>query len=401
MSINPLFAALLADADAVVHMGAGGCTALSHYLAPATQRPVVLVEADPAVAQALERRVAEYPEVTVIAKAVSAEPGEQALHHYNLSRLNTLRPPTGLNRLYPGLKVLRTELVPTITAQAIFELPVLAEKQAVAVQIDCPGEEAVIVEQLAAAKLLPKIAFLSFGCGHTELYQGAPTAEAVMHLLESYGFEPVGPADLSDADRIQWVLRFNPYKNQCHVLRQEHKDLRAQFDQLKAQAAKEQSGPKLAELEGELEKAQQAIAKEQTAHEQTKQACKKLENQLERETSGQQRSMADSDHDHMAELAALEKQLLEANAALESARSDLSVALRTQALRDADLRELQQRYGDLLQTKQRQDNLLAQLNQRLSAAAKSLQEMDAGDASNAAELGPATELLQALSGRSD
>ena len=60
---------------------------------------------------------------------------------------------------------------------------------------------------------------------------------------------------------------------------------------------------------------------------------------------------------------------------LAAAQQNLSVSLRLQMLHDTNLKDLQQRYASLLQSKDAQDELLERLTVSLSNAARYLQEM--------------------------
>src|SRR5690606_34855966 len=66
-------------------------------------------------------------------------------------------------------------------------------------------------------------------------------------------------------------------------------------------------------------------------------------------------------------------------AQLTEARRDLGIALRTQALRENDLADLQQRFSDVLGLTNRQNDLLRELRQRLSLAAEYLQKIKKDD----------------------
>jgi hypothetical protein len=68
-----------------------------------------------------------------------------------------------------------------------------------------------------------------------------------------------------------------------------------------------------------------------------------------------------------------------------------------QALRDADLKELQERYGGLLELKNQQHELLAKLRQRLEVAAVYLKELQNPDDS-AGGSRVSVELYKLLSG---
>ncbi|HEX6827382.1 MAG TPA: hypothetical protein VF104_00230, partial [Burkholderiales bacterium] len=60
--------------DTLVHLGAGLCSELDDYLAMGPRR-LLLVEADPELAEALTARMANVPQAQVICAAVAGRPG--------------------------------------------------------------------------------------------------------------------------------------------------------------------------------------------------------------------------------------------------------------------------------------------------------------------------------------
>ncbi|MFQ5437559.1 MAG: hypothetical protein ACE5DK_01885, partial [Paracoccaceae bacterium] len=76
-----------------------------------------------------------------------------------------------------------------------------------------------------------------------------------------------------------------------------------------------------------------------------------------------------------ADLAGAWKKVKEERADLKVAQKNLSVALRTQMLREADLKDLQSRYATLLAQKEAQDTLLRRLTASLNNAAEFLGQM--------------------------
>ena len=82
---------------------------------------------------------------------------------------------------------------------------------------------------------------------------------------------------------------------------------------------------------------------------------------------------------------------------LERTRDDLAVALRLQALRDADLKELQNRYAEIKQVRDRQLELLVQLGQRLKSASEYLKALESGEDPAGGSV-PTASLARVLSG---
>ena len=72
-----------------------------------------------------------------------------------------------------------------------------------------------------------------------------------------------------------------------------------------------------------------------------------------------------------------DRRVAEMQAATEKTKADLSVAIRIQALREADMRELQTRYASALEVRDLQHELLLKLRQRLVSASEHLNQIDA------------------------
>jgi hypothetical protein len=70
-----------------------------------------------------------------------------------------------------------------------------------------------------------------------------------------------------------------------------------------------------------------------------------------------------------------------------TARADLAVALRMQAILQSDLRDLQIRYAETLEVRQQQENLLRKLTPRLQEAARHIQDISALQSEGPGQLG--------------
>ena len=93
--------------------------------------------------------------------------------------------------------------------------------------------------------------------------------------------------------------------------------------------------------------------------------------------AAERRTEADAAARRLAEKdAALERLRTEQAEQIETLRGDMTLAVRMQAMRDADLKDLQQRHARLLAEKERQDDLLRRLTERLTLAAGYLQHLD-------------------------
>tara|TARA_R110002167_G_scaffold5075_2_gene23832 strand:+ start:731 stop:2113 length:1383 start_codon:yes stop_codon:yes gene_type:complete len=88
-------------------------------------------------------------------------------------------------------------------------------------------------------------------------------------------------------------------------------------------------------------------------------------------------------------------------ASYEANRQDMAIALRMQAVRDADLKELQQRYAKVLSIKDAQEALLRKLTERLSNAANYLQKTETASDNISSPQALVGELMEAFSGAAD
>jgi len=136
---------------------------------------------------------------------------------------------------------------------------------------------------------------------------------------------------------------------------------------------------KLSDLEKEKQVANQQFLDREQALNTTAKEKKKLAQELE---------------DKLQELDAQSATLKERN---EQLLSDLSMAVKLQALREADLRDLQERYAKIREDNRQQVELLGKLRQRLGAASKYLQQFSLQESDTPREE-LAFNLVKALSG---
>ena len=92
--------------DIIIHLGAGRGQEIDEYLKMGAGK-IVLVEADPEMARTLMRRTSDLSEVKVVQAAISSKDGKALLKVFNLKAFNSLRSPTVLQELFPGLRLLR------------------------------------------------------------------------------------------------------------------------------------------------------------------------------------------------------------------------------------------------------------------------------------------------------
>jgi hypothetical protein len=335
-------AAILSDLERpiahIIHIGAGTGRDLPAYLT-ANPAAVTLIEADPETAAQLSVTAAAHPSVTVIEAAVSANLRKRAFRRTNFSDLNSFRKPTGLQELFPGLRTLSREAVkPTDPVRLVRDLD-LSRKGSNLLVIEAPGEALGILKALKTADLLLGFDAIRLQEGYEALYHLAPTAQDIRSFLVDAGYLVEFETNPEDPER--------PY-------------LSARVDRKALETARRIS---------DLTNAATQKAEEQRARlEKRDSEIKQL--QEDRDAAAQKAE------EQRARLEEVEREAEAMRDELAGAQQNLSVSLRLQMLHDTDLKNLQQRYASLLQSKDAQDKLLERLTVSLSNAARYLQEMD-------------------------
>lgn len=199
--MNDLLDTALGDAGDIgllVHLGAGTGAILDSPGA-ANARDIVLAEADPAqgrrLAERIEAREETLPKVGLIAAAVGAADGTAAFRQFNLQPQSSLREPTDLRTLYPGLRQTgETEVqvigIPTLLSR----LPPAGDRPDVLV-VDVPGEEETVISGLLEAGALERFGTVLLRCGTTAHYDGSATIDALGQKLETAGYRLAGQDD--------------------------------------------------------------------------------------------------------------------------------------------------------------------------------------------------------------
>ncbi|RLJ20548.1 hypothetical protein DJ030_06415, partial [bacterium endosymbiont of Escarpia laminata] len=210
--------------DTIVHLGAGRCSELDDYLA-AKPDHLLLVEADPQLAKALQARTTDYPQVEVINRAVAALPGPATFLRYNLPDVGSLRRPgPELMELFPGLKTVQELQIETFDPVTLIQPLQLQVEQRNRLIIDLPGEELPVLKALQQADQLHLFEQVQLHCGRQSLYEDGEPATTVLQWLQDKGFDLLTEDDSKDPDRPCWNLKRNK-------LQLDHRDLKKQLVQ--------------------------------------------------------------------------------------------------------------------------------------------------------------------------
>ena len=194
--------------NTLVYMGAGSGSELNTLLALQPQR-LLLIEADPQLASALQARTATLKQIQVLNTAVSGHPGPAIFHRYNLPHAGSLHPASGLLELFPGLKTVgQLQMKSESPVTLLQPLQMVAEQENLLI-IDLPGEELAVLQALQQAGQLHLFRQLQLHCGRQPLYEGSKPAARILQWLQGQGFDVLTEDNTQDPDRPNWTLQRN------------------------------------------------------------------------------------------------------------------------------------------------------------------------------------------------
>ncbi|NWN83353.1 MAG: glycosyltransferase [Halomonas sp.] len=196
--------------DVILHIGAGQGEQLEAWLAEGVRR-VVLFEPHPELAERLASANKQRLNVSVAAVAIAAEEGGCSLQEYNLPEANSLRAPTDLKSLFPGLKRTNRYPVQAITPHRMMAEYGPADEEAARLVIEAPGEAYAMLQPLMESDELGRFSELQISMTVVPRYQGSVTAEQTLRALRDYGYDVVCHDD-HDPDWPTWTLHRNPLK---------------------------------------------------------------------------------------------------------------------------------------------------------------------------------------------
>lgn len=319
----------------LLYLGAGRGSDLEIYLSAGPER-VILVEPDPDAVRHLRGRAVEDDRVEVVEAAVSSESGTATLSTFNIRGFNSLRRPTGLLELYPGLRQTgQAEVTVRQAAELVQELKISGGKPHWLV-VDAPGEQGAVLSNLHDAELLRRFVRVEVRAPKSPLFDGAAPLDTIAELLDGSGYEVSSADAYTDPDRPTWVFTLSEAKLENIRLRDELGRLQRERDD-HAKAAEEQ---------------RQEMERLQSERDHLAQEVEERRNEIERVRR-------------------------EKDAQLEELRNDVSLAVKMQKARDADVRELQERYQAMFDQKKEQEELLVEVTERLNQASEYLHELEA------------------------
>lgn len=299
----------------------------------------VLVQPDPDQALALRAAASPASEVLELGLAPGGEHAE--LLQMNFAALNSFHEPTAaLYRIFPGLKVVRRQSVPVLSAAALLKR-IAAPDQVIDLVLEAAGSELRLLQDWKAAGGLKQVRNLVVRCGSEVFFDGATDRAGVDAFLSAEGFVRQAE-DLIDPDWpvVHW---------QADPALQRLKAALAE-----AQALLEAKTRALTAAEERLR-----IAEETAKATETRFAEMKAASDKEKAAAEQNWKLADQE--------------------IRQARADTGLRLRLESMHRIDIENLQNQLRSSEEQRQSLEALLRKLTPRLEQAARELRDLHAGE----------------------
>jgi FkbM family methyltransferase len=388
----------------LLHIGAGSCSELDGYLA-ADFEHIVLVEPNPEVVAELDRKAAKHPSVMVLPAAVSAASGEAFLNVFNARDMSSLRVPTGLKTLFPGLRMVAQPKVDVVDlSEVLRRIPALTADKSNFLVVDAPGEEQIILTAFADMGDLSLFQQIKVHAGRDAYYEDGATAAQALSLLTKTGYLLVSEVIGKDPDWPAFMLQLDPIALENIGLKAQISRLdgtlaslkidletgKSSYDALvKAHASElateQQVSSDLRQALMSAQAAEDALVKAHASELATEQQVSSDLRQALMSAQAAEDALVKA---HASELATeqqvssdLRQALMSAQAAedalVKTLQKDLGITLRLQTLARMDHKELQGRFEELQQEKAALEELLSKLAQKLGSAVGYLKELSA------------------------
>ncbi len=228
---NAFLTRITAPVGHILHIGAGTGSDIPDYL-DASPAAVTLIEPDPGALPKVQQAAQGHDNFQVIEAAISPDPKAGPLHRFTFGDLNSLRAPTGLRDLFPGLEELDSEPVTLRDPVVLVEGLDLDPDRAHVLVIEAPGEALAIVQALDTAGLLARFTAVRVQEGQEPLYEGAGTLPQVQAVLTAAGFSLDAPIDDTDPERPILSVMIDRVALRQQALEGDLEQLRAERDQL-------------------------------------------------------------------------------------------------------------------------------------------------------------------------
>lgn len=340
-------------------------------------RRMVFVEPDWEIVAELKKASPAGDPWELIPLAAGPNSGECVVNKYNFHRLNSLKQGSMSEAEFPGLKKIGTHKCSMVQVSDLVSKLGIEESGENWLLLEAPGSEWDILDSLRQEQFLSRFSRVIFSAGREAIFEDSQSAEAILTMLSEAGYVQEGQQDDSDPAWPRFHVRLSRTSIECKTLRQESQRYRDEVKQLEELSIATQE--RLRELHDSLESLETEKQALLSGSEEKERQARELEEKL-RELDVQREEL------HIL-LEQREKEVEETrnesrqqfnilNERNEKLLDNLSVAVKVQALREADLRELQERYKHINEANRRQVELLNKLRQRLGAASEYLKQLN-------------------------
>lgn len=297
--------------DTVLHIGAGKGDELSCYLSSNAKR-IILVEPNPTLAESLRQRAVSDKRVQVLELAISDNASLNQLVEYNLPEATSLYHPTGLQKVFPGLRIITQHLVDSQTPEQFLEkYPVEGDHNLLILQ--APGAEWGIVNNLIKSQRLSAFCGVQLTGSPGVYYDGGSSVEDILDIIKEHGFDVLAQDDCC-SDWVDVTLRFNP-------LHRELEEVNAQLNSTRRDLTEKEK--RIERLTTELEEKNTQLVENDQRIEQLKKELQAKNNVLDAKSEEindlkfKNRRLNDTNNDIQARQQILEEELGKAEAQIE------------------------------------------------------------------------------------
>ncbi len=321
------------------------------------QRRIVLLEPQSRWADELRQKTREQSAVEIMQCALDEASGQDTLKVFNFDELTSLRPAPDLQVLFPGARETTQLPVETLSlADLVVRCDIEADRNNWLI-VDAPGTSTIVLAGLKDPDLARRFPHVVLRVRRS--ISGEVDLGSVQHELFVRGYSALGSADENHGD---WF--------RVHFLRTDRLPLRRDLEQridgleqdLKRLATQNQAFlQRLAEAETRAEAQQEEIRQRKA--------------ELRDLNWSHEAALAELKDQHSSRSQERDRRLEHLSGVIDRKNADLSLSLRLQEQRESDLNELQARYDALLDSRTSQHEVLSQIRERLTLAAKFLQEL--------------------------
>lgn len=244
--------------DVIVHFGMAQSNWVHESAWPGCSE-IFLVEGDPVHAGLLEKQLSGRHGVKIFTGVVP--PGGTSapeLRRFNLSRFNSVREPTQLLEIFPGMVTTSRVAVPVFDPLVLTRRIKPVEKAENWLSIAMPGSELDILAALDNGVALGKFSRVFMAASRSPLYEGGATIGVIREWLQNRGFRCTRCVDDSDPDMATWQFDVDEVAGQLATAKKVIDSLETALERANRQIA--QKDEALDTSKSDLEKAQMACS---------------------------------------------------------------------------------------------------------------------------------------------